>query len=146
MAEPGKKLRELSLEPTHFTTPHTFFQQRKLGAYNSWLSPYINSSCLCLGLLVTTRKEGPQGSTVVLSNLSASEHHPITTHSRKQALFQARVSIRYGLWKAPIWSFLFDPLLSSHKASWWKKSFLNKKFSMRANLSFSRARLSWKLL
>lgn len=66
----------------------------KAGAYNSWLSPYINSSCLCLGLLVTTRKQGPQSSMVVLSNLSASKRHPNTTHSRKQALFQARVTIR----------------------------------------------------
>lgn len=60
-------------------------------------SPYISSTCLCLGLLVTTRKQAPQGSTVVLSNLPTSEHHPITTHRRKQALFQARVDVRYGL-------------------------------------------------
>lgn len=61
-------------------------------------SPYTNSTCLCLGLLVTTRKQAPQGSTVVLSNLPASEHHPHHhTHRRKQALFQARVDVRYGL-------------------------------------------------
>nr|KAF6338246.1 hypothetical protein mPipKuh1_007968 [Pipistrellus kuhlii] len=58
---------------------------------------YTNSTCLCLGLLVTTRKQAPQGSTVVLPNLPTSEHHPITTHRRKQALFQARVDVRYGL-------------------------------------------------
>ena len=74
-----RKAQRVKLRATHFTTPHTAFQQRNPGAYNSWLSPYINSSCLWLGLLVTTRKRDPRVAwwsslTSQLLNITPSPH------------------------------------------------------------------------